>query len=254
MRCACWLASLLLLLVLRPGSAAAEEESDDPKSRDPRVASSGSLPPSSVFVMVYAFSVEEVLVDEDDPKLARIGRLGPSGADSPPPTPVVEHAAPFAKLAYRYLTARSIEGPDLQFNVIQLDLLPISQRWVRAGLDIEVGLGPGQYSLYYLATGVSLGFQYPWRVTPFVDVRFIAGLVYGDAAGRSFLSYTWMPGIDFGFELYLVGRLYLSVAIGWAHPVYRGIDATYQRTHPLADPRWKDIESDTFTFKVGLGL
>jgi hypothetical protein len=190
----------------------------------------------------------------DDPKLARGTDAAVQKKAAEP-----EHPAPAVKLSYRRLSMPNLDGSDLPFNSGQIDMYAISRRWVRIGIEAEVGTGKGTLdgkpsSAWYLAAGLTAGIQYPWRVTPFVEGRFIAGFIGGDIAGQTALSYTYQGGIDSGIELYLVDRFYLSAAIGWVHPVYRGVDFEYARAHPTADPMYRNFASDAFTFKIGLGL
>ena len=108
-----------------------------------------------------------------------------------------------------------------------------------------------------MVAGLTAAFQYPWRVTPFVEGRFVAGFIGGDTGtllGKAITTYAWAGGIDVGAEVYLAGRLYVSAALGWVHPVYRGIDVAYARSHPVSDPKYRDISGDSFTFKLGFGL
>lgn len=247
------LALLTLLmgaLVLEVSPARAEEE----KAEEPGIH--GTAPVTQ----------EE---DVDDPKLA--GTLTPPPASEAPTRaesdtkdksqtsatcviPKPPHAAPMVKLSYRQFMAPNLDGTTFPFNVIQLDLYPASLRWFRLGFELEVGLSNNQYSTTYAAAGISLGVQYPWRVTPFIDGRFIGGVVGGSYESHLLVSYTWMAGIDTGIELYIVGRFFLSMAIGWVHSVYRGIDIDYQQLNPLNDPISKMFIGDSFTFKVGIGL
>lgn len=188
--------------------------------------------------------------DIDDPKIERtLFPPGKGGSASGKP-----HPAPLLKLGYRMLTAKDLDGKGFPFHTIQLDLYPWSQRWFRLGFELEVGLSQSPYGATYIASGIELGFQYPWRLTPFLDGRFLAGIAGGEYQGHMLISYTWMGGIEGGVELYLVGRLFLSFAIGWVHIVYRGIDIEYAKNNPLNEPIGKDFASDSFTFKVGFGL
>jgi hypothetical protein len=109
-------------------------------------------------------------------------------------------------------------------------------------------------SAWYAAGGLTFGIQYPWRITPFIEGRFLAGFMGGDVAGQNAVSYTWIGGVDGGIELYVAGRFYLTAAIGWARPFYRGVDIDYMHAHPGADTHYTTLSNDTFTFKVGIGL
>jgi hypothetical protein len=219
-----------------------------------------------VLIILFVAPVA-ALADEDDPKQAR--QVAGPAADpqfprdpaaqitaQPPPKP---HAAPAFKLAYRLLTMQNLDGTDLAFNAGDLDIYAVSRNWIRIGIETEVGAAKGELeqhpsSAWYVAAGLTAGFQYPWRVTPFIEGRFLAGFIGGDVAGQTAISYTYMGGVDGGIELYLLDRFYLTAAIGWVHPIYRGVDVEYARTHPTADPVFKDFFNDTLTFKVGIGL
>ncbi|MGZ3439985.1 MAG: hypothetical protein ACXVDD_10725 [Polyangia bacterium] len=193
--------------------------------------------------VAHADEARWVLPDEDDPKLAR---------------PTVhaewwrtEHDVPRFKLAYRRVWAASPDGGDLPFDVAELDFYPVS-KFVRFGLAGEVGYGGGAYGLWYFTTGASLGLQWPMRVTPFLEGRFAAGIVGGTFMGQSAVSWIYEGGIDTGIEVYYVRRFYVSAAIGWAHPVYGGVDvAQLNQNHTVVR---ENFATDSFTFKIGLGL
>ena len=221
---------VLLLAVTRAGAAAPDDD-------DPKLARGELSSPAA----------QTVLAAEDDPKLAR-GAVVARRAWKPN-----THAVPRFKLAYRRLTTQGLENDSIDFNVIEIDYYP-SSHYLRFGLDTEVGLGGDKYSSWFFTVGGVLGLQYPWRVTPFVDARFIAGLVGGTFMGQSAVSWIYMGGLEGGVEAYVAGRFYVTAAIGWAHPVFSGIDVQYVRDHPTLAPARKEFANDTFTFKVGLGL
>ena len=184
-----------------------------------------------------------VFPDEDDPKLAR-GDVHRAWWDS-------GHDVPRVKLSYRRLWAASPDGGDLPFDAADLDYYPVS-RFVRFGVAGEFGYGGGTYGLWYFGTGVSLGLQWPMRVTPFLEGRFLAGIMGGSFQGQTAVSWIYEGGIDTGIEVYIASRFYLSAAIGWVHPVYGGIDVTQLNENQTIVR--KDFATDSFTFKVGLGL
>jgi hypothetical protein len=183
-----------------------------------------------------------VLPDEDDPKLSR--------AEVRRPWWKPDHAVPRFKLAYRRLVAAGPTGGDAPFDVAELDFYPVSGL-VRFGLEGEFGWAGGDYSLWYFTTGVTLGLQYPARVTPFLEGRFVAGLVGGAFMGQAAVSWMYQGGIETGVEIYYWRRYYLSAAIGWVHPVYNGVDVAALSNQQVI---LKDFSADSFTFKVGLGL
>jgi hypothetical protein len=224
------IATALLVWIGNPSPAvAAVSDEDDPKmsrEREPVRARS-------------------VLPDEDDPKLAR------GAVQKPAPRP--PHPVPRFKLAYRRLVTANIDPGDLPFNVIELDFYPSSGLF-RFGLDTEVGIAGNKYSMWFLTTGANIGFQWPARVTPFVEGRFVAGLIGGSFEGITAVSWLITAGLDTGLELYYARRFYITASIGWAHPIFSGVDINYVHAHPKLDPERKIFSNDSFTFKVGLGL
>jgi hypothetical protein len=249
-------ALLATTLFLAVGAARAEEDDDPKRASAPptqvtvntgNLAPPGWQPTSSAYLAAH----------EDDPKLQReadVRDRGPRDEETGPP-----HAVPSLKLAWRHLTMPNLDKSELGFNAVELDMYPISTRFFRVALDAELGMGSGMLdgkpiNPWFLISGVDIGFQYPWRITPFVDLRFVAGIIGGDVAGQAAITSTYMYGIDGGFELYLVERLYLSAAIGYAHVYYKGVDLAYTKAHPLEEPKFVDFNGDTVTFKLGIGL
>ena len=104
--------------------------------------------------------------DEDDPKIAR--------AHKP------RHSVPVPrfKLAYRYLPMPMPDATTLTFHAIGFDVYPIST-WVRLGFGVDGSYGGGPLRAFYSSISVSLGVQYPWKVTPFLEGRFALGLLGG---------------------------------------------------------------------------
>ena len=181
------------------------------------------------------------LPDEDDPKLARV----------PAPWWRPTHDVPRLKLSYRRLVAAGLAGGTQPFDVVEVDGYPLS-RIVRLGIDSEFGWSGGDYGLWYVVVGLTAGVQWPARVTPFLEGRFVGGFVGGSFNGQSAVSWIYQGGIETGVEVYLARRYYLSTAIGWAHPVYGGIDVVALNRNQTLIP--KDFSADSFTLKVGLGL
>jgi hypothetical protein len=237
------LSSLVVLLLVPVGARAAADDDD------PKLARGDN-----------GVALRAVLPEEDDPKLAR-------GAEPSGPRARIGllHQVPRFKLGYRRLVAAGLEGGEIAFNAFALDFYP-SSGYLRFGLDAELGIGerythPASGTLsgysfdsWYFTTGATLGLQYPARVTPFVEARFVAGLLGGSALGQTAVSYIYTGGLETGIELYYASRFYLSAAIGWAHPTYSGIDVSYTRLNPRLAPHRKEFADDSFTFKLGLGL
>jgi hypothetical protein len=184
-----------------------------------------------------------VFPDEDDPKLAR-GEVQAEWWRAP-------HPVPRFKLSYRRVWAAAPEGGDLAFDAAEVDFYPVS-RFVRFGVAGELGWGGGPYGLWYFVTGATLGLQWPMRVTPFLEGRFVAGLLGGSFTGQSAVSWMYQGGVDTGIEVYYARRFYVSAAIGWTHPVYGGVDVAQLNENRVVVR--KDFQADSFTFKIGLGL
>jgi hypothetical protein len=237
MRALAFAASLMFVL-----PAAADD--DDPKAS--RAPQSAPTPAAEPLPPTPARDTPAMAVDEDDPKLARglsIGRKANWRT----------HHVPRVKLGYRRLSASGLEGGTIDFNVIELSYYP-SSRILRFGMEAAFGWGADAYKSWFFTAGAVLGLQYPWRVTPFLEARFNAGLLGGSFMGQTAVSWVYMGGIDTGIEVYVASRFYLSASIGWVHPTYSGIDVEYVKAHPQLDPERKEFANDSFTFKFGLGL
>jgi hypothetical protein len=198
----------------------------------------------------------------------------PPGAQSVAAAPEKPHANPRLKLSYRnFGVASFVDGSTIGLQGAQLDVYPYSRRYFRVGLEAEAGGGGttvkgNAANLWYGLGGLSIGFQYPMRVTPFVDGRFAAGALgghYSGAVGQvagmpvvvdnaNATTLMYVGGIDAGVELYAVSRVYVSASLGWAHPVYTGVDYAAMMSNPSGGMQLKQISADTFTFKLGVGI
>jgi hypothetical protein len=205
------------------------------------------------------------------------GLGGAPARASPPPVehsvsaaPKHEHDNPRLKLSFRQLWIANLDGSQVPLHGGQLDVYPLSRRWVRLGLELEGGAGSATVdthgvNLWYGLAGLSLGVQYPARVTPFVEGRFAGGVLGGSLAqavqvtpglslsSASTATYLLTGGIDVGIEFYVSSRFYVSAAIGWVHSIYGGVDyaALTSSTPALV---YKGIAADAFTFKFGIGI
>ncbi len=184
--------------------------------------------------------------DEDDPKLAR------GAAQRPRDWLHVTHDVPRFALSYRLLWTASLTGGKLPFDVGELEYFPVSNL-IRFGVEGELGWAGGTYGQWYTLFGATLGLQYPARVTPFLEGRFVAGLSGGSYLGQSVFSWMYQGGLEGGAEIYYARRFYVSLAIGWVHPVYAAVDVAALMEKP-AKIIHKSLSDDTFTFKIGLGL
>lgn len=182
------------------------------------------------------------VLDEDDPKLAR-------GLKPRRPTPRFQ-------LSYRYLSIADPYGGGLPMHLVEVTGYPVSGIF-RLGLSLSAGGAP-RYSAWMFDVGLSAGVQYPWRVTPFFDVRFAVGVIGADILDHKVVSYQYRPTIEAGAELFVAGRFHLSAAVGWSHPVYAGVDANViqQMINAGLKPKYDviDLHYDTVTARVGVGF
>ena len=185
-------------------------------------------------------------------------------------SPPARHPNPRVKLSYRRFAIAGLDGGPIWLDGAQLDDYFISRRWVRVGGELEGGAGHVNVlgmdaTLGYGLAGLSAGFQYPARVTPFVEGRGLAGVLAGELQGtlsvagatvQSASAVTWIygGGVEGGIETYVVGRWYFSGAVGWVRTTWHGVDAPAMMQQPSAGVRWKDLTADSLTFKLGVGL
>jgi hypothetical protein len=224
--------AVALVLLLTP-SLYADADEDDPKmTRSPALAPAPPRPPPAQ------------LSDEDDPKLSR-------GAPVPRRWWQPSHAVPRFKLTYRYLDLAGLQGGTQHFDAVGLSVYPLSSL-LRLGIEGEFAWGGGPYQMWLTGLGLAAGVQYPARVTPFLDGRFVAGVVGGTIMGRAAASWLYAGGLETGIEIYYARRYYVTLAVGWMHPVYGGIDVNAAMKNGSLIMR--NFANDTLTFKVGLGL
>jgi len=154
---------------------------------------------------------------------------------------------------------------------LHLETYPLSRRWVRAGVGVTGGLGSAAVeaasaTAKYGLLGVSLGTQYPARITPFIEGHVAGGFMtatldrpvtigtvtVNDASGTTWLV---VRGLDAGAETYVFGRAYLSFSMGWMRSSWASPD--FNPYAPQASSRNLNIvtvTADSFLWKVGLGI
>src|SRR5215470_11123282 len=169
-----------------------------------------------------------------------------------------EHATPRLKASYRTFTIAGLDETPVRLQGVQLDAYAVSERWLRVGFELEGGTGSAGWALAsatlgYGLVGLTVGVQYPARVTPFVEGRFFAGVLAGVLDGTDEAAATWLygGGVEAGVEVYLHGRTYLSAAVGWMRSSWRGVDVNMSTAGNLV---YTDLVADSFTVKVGIGF
>ena len=195
-----------------------------------------------------------------------------STLDTPPAPTGPERPGPRVKLSYRRFSIANLDATSVPLSALELDLYPVSTRWLRAAVTLDAGRGAGTYqtnrvNLKYGMAGFAGGAQYPTRgpVTPYVEGRFSAGLLAGDAAGAvavpgstvslegaSAVTWIYTRGLDVGAQVATIGRLTIAGSLGWQRSTWRGIDPSTATS--LSTVQAKDLTNDSFTFKLGLGI
>jgi hypothetical protein len=183
-----------------------------------------------------------------------------------------QHSNPRLELSYRRFSLRNLDLGTLPVNGIELDMYPVSSRWARVGIELEAGAGQaalGGHTLdaRYGLFGLIGGFQYPARVTPFVEGRLVGGVLGGTLdgpvtvpgtsvtlVGTSAVTWLYGGGLDAGADVFVLGRSHVSLALGWVHTTWGGVDYLGAMATPSIGVRFKDLTDDSFTLKLGIGL
>jgi hypothetical protein len=182
--------------------------------------------------------------------------------------------APRLKLAYRrfnFVRIGASSGGSTTgtaatepFNTMSLDVYPVSSI-VRFGLSSQYGAQSGTFTGggdYLLAESVTLGGQVPfmlpsgspWRqITPFAEAFAGGGYMRRRQFDHSVPTVYWQLGFDVGAEIYLVGRAYLSLGLGYIHPV-NGFATTTMPTTTSVTAAFTTVFVDTWSLKVGIGI
>lgn len=111
--------------------------------------------------------------------------------DERPEAPItIDRPNPRLKLSNRGFSIANLDYKPVPLSGLELDLFLLSTRWLRGGLTVDGGRGQGTFagnhvSLRYGMAGFAGGFQYPAPVTPFVEGHLAAGVLTGEAEGRS---------------------------------------------------------------------
>lgn len=167
-----------------------------------------------------------------------------------------EPPVPRAKLGYRRFTfvrPGATSGSAVaseSFDNLSLDIYPVSSI-VRLGLSTQLGWESGRLNDggdYLFAESLSLGVQRRGRVTPFGEFLLGGGYMRRMQVGMSVPTAYWQFGLDGGCEIYLGGRSYVSVAIGYLRPVNGFVQSKAN------DTAFTSIYLDTWSFKVGVGI
>jgi hypothetical protein len=141
----------------------------------------------------------------------------------------------------------TVAGAAESFESLSLDFYPISG-YLRAGTSTQFGWQSGQFDRsgdYFLAQSLNSGIQFPGRITPFAEVLAGAGYMRRAQVGAASLPGAYFQvGLEAGIELYVAGRAYTSIAVGYLHT---GNLLVVQQS-------LTSIKQDSWALKVGVGI
>jgi len=141
--------------------------------------------------------------------------------------------------------AAAAGGPEA-FESLSLDVYPVS-RILRVGTSTQFGWHAGQFDRsgdYFLAQSFSSGFQIPGRFTPFAEALAGAGYMRRVQSDSTLPGAYWQVGVEGGVEVYMLGRAYTSVAVGYLHT-----DNLLLWQHALTS-----VKQDAWMLKLGIGI
>jgi hypothetical protein len=188
---------------------------------------------------------------------------GPTLATAPlaaPPLPATpanetgfQPVLPRAQLAFRrfdFVRIGASNGAGLAapeaFDSLSIDVYPVSSL-VRLGLSTAYGWQEGMTSGgdYFAAETASFGAQLPMgRVVPFAEGLAGVGYLRRIQFDRGIPTVFWQLGIDVGASLYLARIGFVSLALGYLHPVNGFAKQT----------SFESVYTNTWSFKIGVGI
>ena len=162
-------------------------------------------------------------------------------------------------------------GMPVGLKGLHLEAYPLSRPWMRGGVGLTGGVGSAttegvSASAVYGLFGVSVGTQYPARVTPFLEGHVAGGFMtatldrpvtLGTVTVDNASGTTWLVvrGLDAGAEMYVFGRAYLSVSLGWMRSSWASPDFNpYAPPTTTKNVRITTVTADSLLWKVGLGI
>jgi hypothetical protein len=262
-----WIAALSVSATARaqePGSLEISEGIDDPKlarrlgtriELTPAAGPAETGAPADADGARGASAAVSPLVS---PATGDLG-LAPAGEvqAGPPARPEQPRYTPRLKLGFRHFTFAQIgakatgqPGPDEPFDVLSLDLYPVSSAW-RFGLTTQYGWEGGTFRQggdAFIAQSVSLGGQIPGQVfTPFFEAYAGGGLLqrtHKELMLNAAATAYGQIGIDVGSEIFLGRYFCVSGALGFIHA-----GNAFAKSNAFGS-----FSVDTLSFKLGIGI
>ena len=149
------------------------------------------------------------------------------------------------RVGYRGFSVAEMAGRDTWYDNVTVEFYPVS-KIVRAGGGLEFGGDSSDKDNYLLSGIITAGVQWPWRVTPFLDLSLCFGALRWEVFHEQIWSFTYQIGLETGADFFVHDTWFVSVALGWRHIVFR---------HPgdeQVEPA--DVYHDSFTVKVSVGF
>jgi hypothetical protein len=242
-------------------AVAPDEDIDDPKlarrlgTRIDWISPSATPPSTPPAVAVLPPAAPAIAT----PAVAALPPAAPAIATPPAPTLAAgeaefEPVLPRVQLAFRRFDfvqiGASESGSSLAkseaFDSLSLDVYPLSSL-VRVGLSTAYGWQEGKTSNgdYFASETASLGVQLKaGHVVPFAEGLAGIGYMRRFQFEHTIPTVIWQFGIDAGAALYLARVGFVSVALGYLHPVNGFLKTT----------TFESIYTNTWSFKIGIGL
>lgn len=84
---------------------------------------------------------------------------------------------------------------------------------------------------HHLGGLLSIGIQYPWRVTPYLDWIFTLGAIHRHVFNKDLFHFAHSVGLEVGAAVYVAGPFNLAMSVGWRRWVMKTEpDSTYYDT------------------------
>lgn len=196
----------------------------------------------------------------DDPELDRelenqfslpVRRLSPKKPKAALPSP--RFHGPRFQVGYR-LSQFACAVEPCWYHQFSLMFYPIAfakperlwLRMMRIGLGMEAGGETTQkrdrklQRNHHMAAQISLGIQYPWRVTPYLDWVLTLGSIHRNIYNKDAFIFAFSSGLDVGGSVFIVGPLNAGLSLGWRRYV--------MQTKPIS------MYYDTFVLTLTLGF
>lgn len=152
---------------------------------------------------------------------------------------------PRLEFGYRTFTIGELANQDARFHCFAIDYHFYSG-YFRSGVGVEVGGYSAPRKALLLEGTVHAGAQFPFRVTPFLDVLWGGGFTRRDILHQDQYGFSYHVGVEGGISFFIRETLLVSFTLGWRRQVFRhngnvDVQAVY-------------VYFDSLTIKTGLGF